>query len=204
MNRHRLDSPATSSRTVLTFHLKDNLDNAKIKPTHKKLATQMLEGEHSSASKRGLKDVLLRGDDLFIAPAPKKPKSIGISQPQGKNEAPLKARKTGTDPKSTKTKAPGKPKLAKDPNCAKVPRKSRAPKVTLESDPTIITDNAKISTLLSQGKTWRFNHHFGKLTAGKLRITFRIIIPILSRNATMSVEMSLVRPFPLKMYTPAL
>jgi hypothetical protein len=46
-------------------------------------------------------------------------------------------------------------KETKDENLSAPPRAKKV-KVTLESDPTISTDHAKISSLISQLKTWRF------------------------------------------------
>jgi hypothetical protein len=39
---------------------------------------------------------------------------------------------------------------------ARVPAKPKKPKVTLHSDPTIVTDHGKIVQLLAKGKSWRF------------------------------------------------
>ena len=44
-----------------------------------------------------------------------------------------------------------------DPTFAKS-KKPKTTKITLESDPIISTDHAKISELLSQKKTWRLVH----------------------------------------------
>src|ERR1700731_1514847 len=47
-------------------------------------------------------------------------------------------------------------KEIKDDDKLSAPPRAKKAKVTLESDPTISTDHAKIASLLSQKKTWRF------------------------------------------------
>jgi hypothetical protein len=119
-----------------------------------------MEEDHPNTLKRALKDVLVRGDQLFIVPTPKRqkptenPKTAKESKPRKES-----MEETPKEPKSTK-KVPRKPRTPKDPNAPKVPRKPRTPKVTLDSDPTITKDKDKIATLLSQGKTWRYTSPF--------------------------------------------
>jgi hypothetical protein len=116
-----------------------------------------MEEQHPNTLKRALKDVLVRGDQLFIDPTPKrlKPTENAKTTKEPKS-APKESMEASKEPKSTKTRVPRKPRTPKDPNAPKIPRKTRKPRVTLDSDPTITKDKEKIATLLSQGKTWRF------------------------------------------------
>jgi outer membrane biosynthesis protein TonB len=120
-----------------------------------------MEWQHPNTMKRPLKDVLVRGDQFFMIPTPKRLKSTENPKTAKEPKPTPKASmdKTPKDSKPTKPKVPRKPRTPKDPNAPKVPRKPRTPKITLDSDPAITKDNAKIATLLSQGKTWRFAFH---------------------------------------------